>query len=46
MSNTRIANADRLMAGGKHHLPLLGDTAGNDRRDGDVAVFCHLLKPT
>jgi hypothetical protein len=48
MSNTRIAKADRLAACGRHRLPLLGDTADDDRRDGDgdVAVFGHLLKPT
>jgi hypothetical protein len=46
MSNTLIAKADRLTAGGRHRLPLLGDTAGDDRRDGGVAAFGHLLKPT
>lgn len=45
MSNTRIANTDRLAPGGKHRWLLLGDTASDGRRDGDVAVFCHLLKP-
>jgi hypothetical protein len=46
MLNTCIANTDRLAPGGNHRWLLLGDAVGDDRRDGDVAVFCHLLKPT
>jgi hypothetical protein len=46
MLNTCIANTDCLAPGDNHRWLLLGDAAGDDRRDGDVAVFAHLLKPT